>query len=619
MARARVILRWVTLRWVAAGCVAVLAAGCATVPTAGLPEPVTGPSGQARPYVQLVPPKPNASWLPSDIVSGFLAASASFTNKHAAARRFLAPQLRKSWKPSWAVTVVAGGSTVQASHIGPTSIEGESNTFETVKVTGEQLATISNVGQYLDNPGSRVYKFRLARFGNQWLISKLPTPSSLLLNQTDFEEVYQPRNLYFWAPQGSAMVPEPVFAPLQDTYADVATNLVDALLLSNQDQKSWLASATTTAFPRGTSRAGPVQIIGPSAVVNLRGAAASASAGQLHNMAAQLVTTLTSTSYGQPPLSRSVVLKVNGKVREIDGQQTQLPEKYDELVPGSRASSPPLYYLTTDGAVGELSGDPLSRVAVRGPAGRGSIPFAAIAVSSGAVSSGAVSSGAVSSGGQPQLAATSASGKGCVIYSGPLGSTAPLTRRRLPDPGGGACTSLSWDSRGDIWAVSGQTIWVLPPDGGSPESLTPPVLPGSHPSAYRVRSLQVASDGVRVAMLIQERDGTHQVVLAGISVSGTAVNLGQPTTVGASLPDPTALSWYDPDHLILLDRSQLYEVPANGGAAVPVGAVPAGTESVTAAGPGQIATTGNSQILMSTGPDQSQKFVAKGSGATYPG
>ena len=85
-------------------------------------------------------------------------------------------------------------------------------------------------------------------------------------------------------------------------------------------------------------------------------------------------------------------------------------------------------------------------------------------------------------------------------------------------------------------------------------------------------AVRVAQDGVRVAMLVQvQQSGTAapspQVVMAALTRTATGYQLG-PTTVsvGPALAGPAALSWLDPDHLIVLARSQLYSVPVNGGA-----------------------------------------------------
>jgi hypothetical protein len=582
---------------------AALAGGCATVPTVGRPAGVTGAGGQVQQFVQPIPPIPNASWSPKAIVQGFLAASASVTNNHAAARRFLAPELRRSFEPSWAVTVVGSQLSAVQRHPGPGNLEGDAGEVPQeawVTLTGQQLATISNIGQYLDTPGSRTYTFKLARINKEWFITDLPR-ASLLLTQADFEQVYQPRNLYFWAPSGQSLVPEPVFAPQQYNYADVATNLVNALLMTDQDATSWLAAATMTAFPGGTTLLDGVSISGSSAVVNLGGAASGASLQQKRRMAAQLVTTLTSTSYQQPPIARSVVLEINGRTQYIGGNRDQALASYPDLASGSGAGPAPLYFITSAGTVSQLSRGAVHPVA--GPANRAGLHFATIATSPT---------------GPPQLAGAVAAGSGCTVYYGAITGTGSLGHRTLP---GGNCTSLSWDSAGDIWVVTGQRTWVLPARSRQPMEVSLPPLPGNNPAAYRLLSLRIAPDGVRAAMLVQTAGRAHQVqvLLSAVTRTASQVLLGPTVAIGASLTGPSALSWYDPDHLVVLAGSQLYEVPANGGAADPLGPVPPGTQSVTAAGPGQIATTSHGEVLTSSGPDQIQQSTARGTGAAYPG
>ena len=130
-------------------------------------------------------------------------------------------------------------------------------------------------------------------------------------------------------------------------------------------------------------------------------------------------------------------------------------------------------------------------------------------------------------------------------------------------------------------------------------------------------ALRVAPDGVRVALLIHVDGGGNQIVLSAIDSAGPRFPLGPTTTVGSNLADPISVSWYDADHLVACDRSELFSVPASDSPAVPIGPVPPGTESITAAGPGQIATAGHGSVMASTGPDQTQVAVHSGSNPVY--
>lgn len=597
----------------AAVAAALLAGGCATIPTVGPPVQVKGASGQSQPNLQPVPPVPLPSWSEQEIVEGFIAASASVADHHAAARAFLDPQLRKSWKPGWAAAVVGSISSPAVNRIGPGSLHGASTVAATVTLTAHQLATISNVGQYLDTPASSRYVFKLAKFGSQWLITQLPDPSStLLLTQRLFEEVYQPHNLYVWSADGEVLVPEPAFAPEEDTPFSTdftASRLVRALLTS-QAQSSYLGTVTNTAFPRRTKLLGPngreVAITDSTAVVNLGGGAARAGPLQLRQMAAQLVTTLTSASYGQPGLSRSVTLEINGRVRAIDGRQTQGPaeSEYQQLVPAFPRRSP-LYFIGATGRVSELPPGSTTARPLQHSLENGQHPFSVIAVSPG---------------GQPQLAGALNTSQGCVIYYGSTSHISAMKHSSLPGPSSAPCTSLSWDRHGDIWVVAGHQVWVLPPGSREPVNVPHPPLPGVTQLNYQVLAVRVAPDGVRAAMLIQNHDGGRQVAITAVDGSGPGISFSSAVTV-ADVPGPASVSWYDPDHLIVLStsKSQLYEVPVNGSAWVAAGPVPVGTRLVTAAGPGQIATSGNGEVLTSSGPDQSQAPAAKGTEPVYPG
>ncbi|MGH3275579.1 MAG: LpqB family beta-propeller domain-containing protein, partial [Streptosporangiaceae bacterium] len=547
-----------------------------------------------------------SGWTPVQIVQGFLAASASFAGNHAAAQKFLSPQALRTFQPgSWPVTVVSPQLSEQPMPFGPRS-EGDASVSFTVRLRGQQIAAISDIGQYVNSPGARTYTFNLVRVGGQWRISSLQ-PAALLLTQASFEEVYQPRNLYFWSPNYQSLVPEPVFAPQQDTYAAAAANLVKALLRAYQDGSPWLAGATRTSFPAGSRLiGGKVNIAGSTATVNLGGAASRAGPLQLQFMAQQLATTLTSTSYGQPPIARHVKLEVNGRIRDDSAQDGGRPG----LVPGPAAGGGTLFYLAQNGTVSEWSG--LSGRMIRNPPGRDQIPFSQIAVSAGPTQA------------TQRLAGTVPDGHGCGVYAGPLAATSSLAFQPLPDPDSGPCTSISWDDLDGAWAVTARGIWALPDGGRQFEPVMLPPLPGGSTLPYHVLSLQVAPDGVRVAMLVQtvpggQAAGGTQVVMAAITRSGTQFVLGPTVAVGPTLPGPTALSWLDPDHLVVLAHSLLYSVPVNGGTPVPVGPAPTGVDSVTAAGPGRIAVAGGGQIWTSSGPDQVMQPAVKGAGAVYQG
>lgn len=549
----------------AATAVVVVVAGCATVPSGSAPQLVQTGGDQVQPYaLQLPPPGPKAYHKPRDVVLGFLHASASYAFDPAAARQFLLPTLQASWHPGPVTVVRSIGKTTTNHPVRPqldaSSAEGQT---DSVEFTSQRLATLSQTGQYQYSPRTSTYLFSVQKQANGvWLISALPPglQDSLLLIQADFESVYQARNLFFFArpqsPPPSNLVPDPVYAPLQSSNTNLASGLVKGLL---SDQNSWLSPATETAFPHGTILRG-ITITGQTAVVDLGGAAARASPNQQQDMAWQLQATLSSTAYS-PALARLVQLEINGRTTDI------YPFPQDLIGPVPRG---PLVYQSGPGTISEGLGSHPSL----GPAEFGSAGITAIAMNPAPAPQAG------------QVAVAAKDGNGCQLYVQAANqdgrSTAP---NNVPlSTSGGDCTSLSWDNNGYLWAAAGQKIWAL----RAPYSRAVPValhahLPSSSHRAPQIIALRMAPDAVRAALLI--RSGTHnRLLLAAVREDRNQVSLGGAVPAGTGLHDPTAMSWFSPYDLVVLDDSAIAEVPLAGGAAERLGSAPPGAMSLTTNG-----------------------------------
>jgi Lipoprotein LpqB beta-propeller domain/Sporulation and spore germination len=603
---------------VAAGCaIAVVTGGCVGMPTSGPVQQVDVPQGGAGQTInnaQPIPVPPGPGWRPFLIVTGFLAASTSFANGHAVARDYLTPAMRKRWNPGWAATVVVGPPNVIVAPV-PQKIVGAQQTA-TANVVGQRLAALTSTGQYVISSGTKeTDHFTLVNIAGQWRISRLPSLTSLILAKPDFLRDYKPRNLYFFGPYG-ALVPDPVFVPQQATNAEPVRGLVDALL---ERPTGWLSEATKTDFPAGTKVLG-VRIVGNSAVVDLGGSAARASAGVLRKMAAQLVWTLTSSSYS-PSDIQSVQLLINGQVRRPLDQLQEL-RTYASLMPARTAGS--AYFLSSGDGVKLLPGGAQPARPVPWPAGISQSPFAsqypftAIAVQPGGA----------------QIAGILAEPKGCRVYSGALRHGASMSYRQINS---GSCASLSWDFQGDIWVAAGTHVWMLPAGGGAAVPVfLPGRSPGAGPSASlppgdTIAALRVAPDGVRIAMIVHGPKKSAEILLGAISSNGRSdvhkTYIGQNgaiVTIGTDVLDPTALSWYDADHVLVLGQSreghgpELYNVPLTGGASSPI-VTDVGTVSITSAGSELVAGTTRGQILMGSGPDPTWREVGQGRVPAFPG
>jgi len=594
---------------------------CASLPSSG-PVPVSGlggTAGQPQPGIQFVPAPPGPNWGAQDIVNGFVIASASADNNYAVAREYLARNF--AWTPTWAATVVDDPPEVSlptvSSHVtgGPPTAQ--------VNLTSRHLSTLEashsyEAGHLLVQSGSHRFKFVLTQIAGQWRIDGIytdgkPTPKLLLLTLPDFRRDYQARNLYFFPANQSenVLIPDPVFIPEQAGLLG-DRHLVDAL--RGPRQAGWLNDATRTALPPGTTFS--IQVNGIKAVVNLGGAAAKASQLQLKRMAAQLVWTLTSESYGASPGIRSVVMQVNHKDWAPPGwQQPLLPKYFASWVP--LGPTGPLYY-----QVASASAEPQVRAWTAGaspapvelPKSLGQGSFSTIAVSP---NSPIPSIGARSPTGTGR---TFAGCRGRNVYLAPLGRGAPTIRQTLSV----GCTSLSWAgpvnlSAPGLIAPAGHEILMLAADGPSGEAgQTVVVTPAPALAGGTVTWLSVASDGVRAAMIVRTKTGV-KIMIAAISQTASRSNtyLGQSEqvlTVGSDISNPLALTWWGPDHLLVVSQpahgsAQLSDVPLDGGASDPI-VTPAGLTSVAASGSSLVVETTNAGSGVEIGPSQYQIWTA---------
>jgi hypothetical protein len=584
---------------VAALAAAVAAGGCSTVPTSGPVQQVgAGQIGISQENPQPIPVPPGSGWTAKQIVSGFLAASASFAGDHAVAREYLDNIAQRNWKPGWAVTVVSTAPTTSNAPPIRRQVPGEPQSLARVKVTGLPVATLTGTGQYLASSGSssQSYDFSLIKINGQWRIDALPT-SQLLLTETDFQQVYQPRDVYFLTRSGRTLVPDPVFVPQQATNTELATGLVNSLLAD--PQKGWLSGAAVTGFPaHAWLIGGQVTINGSNAIVDLGEKHATTNRRQLEQMAAQLAWTLASHS-----TINSVMLQINGHPVQIMGGQYQLPQDFSSWVPAQPAGSS-LYFVGSHGVVQELTGigrPGSGRIApvpgAAGTAGKGGIP---------ALGSLAVSpdrrwvAGIIAGGG--------------AVYIGDLSQGGRL---RPPwRPTSGTCTSVSWDEQGNLWIAAGGEVWMLPPGANSASVVT---MNGGAP--WDVIQFRVAPDGVRAAMIVHGIvDGklVSQVQVAAITHSGGSPSVGQPEIIGSAIPDPESLSWYGTDDVIVLNGSssgpQLYEVPLNGGQPSPMQSAGGDPVSVTATSPGSSGAPAGEIVL---GLSDGKIMVSANLGASF--
>jgi Lipoprotein LpqB beta-propeller domain/Sporulation and spore germination len=591
----------------------LLATGCATIPSSGAvgsaPTPAP-PAGGGVSGGGLIVEGPQPGWNPEQVVSGFLLASASFAHHHATARAYLTAGASRLWQPGAQVTILASTPSVLQQ---TGRLDGQGNRA-TVMVSWQELATLDASGQYTARGGAARQYFALESVHGEWRIASVPSTDGskvsheLLLPAALFRLDYAPRNLYFYGqlPAGQPnqlLVPAPVFAPLQSS--DLVATLVNDLL---HDPSGWLENGAVTAFPPG-SRLRKIQVLpGPpgdkTAIVDI-GLPRGTPRSTVQAMAAQLVWTLTSPAYSAA-LIQAVKLKINGRLwAPRPGDTVQGLAEYGRYMP--RVSRPQnLYYVSTNGAV-RMFGQQAPSVAVPGQAGTGEVPLSKIAVSlNGHYLAGVAATTVYTA----DLAA--AAKEHAPAAAGNLHSRLSGTRFSTP----------SWDSAGDLWVagrVKGEPgVWVIPAaSGGRPVPVSLPIGMGP------VTGLRVAPDGVRIALIVGRGASAHLMVGA-ITRSGGAVFITQAVPLAPGLTGPTALTWYNEDHLLAITQSangtRLWEVPVNGDLPIPKSPQP-DMVSITAAGPQNALYAGVSggRLLNSVSLGEPFRDISAGSDATYPG
>jgi hypothetical protein len=577
---------------------AALVTGCVTVPTSGHVQSVNvtqGNVGGSQYYLQPIPVPPGKGWSPKEIVSGFLAANASFAGDHAVARQYLTRATSRNWQPGLAVTVfsqISSGATRQPNAVGQTH---QPPGTIVVEVSGTVLGSLSNQGQYSISSHSQdtAEKFSLVREKGQWRISSLPP--KVLLTRSDFVHVYQPRNIYYFDPALQTLVPDPVYVPEEATPTDLVRHLIGDLL---SPPSGWLAGAARTAFPARTKLLS-VSLDGGTAVVNLGGGALSAGEDAVRQMSAQLVWTLAGSGNDEPAI-QSVEVELDGQPWSV-GQDNPVQQigSYSSYVPSAQAHAS-FYYTDSHGAVRSLSGSAQANApqgaAVPGQAGTGAIPLTQIAVS-------------------PDGRYVAGLGPGGALYTGPLDKNGTLTLRST-----GSFGSLSWDRHDNLWVTAGGQAETVPGPGGAPV-----VVRTQLPSGEKLTALKVAPDGVRCALLVSGPGGSRLLV-AAITGSGPRAALGEPVPISADNLNFTTMTWYDADHVVALrnpgDHPVLDEVSVNGESITAFSATP-GITSITADGGANplVAGLSSGQLTTLATPPNGlwSGVVGSGRAPAYPG
>ncbi|MFJ2175601.1 LpqB family beta-propeller domain-containing protein [Streptomyces sp. NPDC087851] len=523
------------------GVLALLLAGCASIPDSGEVEPVkASPAGESQVRVYAVPPREKAG--PAEIVDGFLEAMTSDDPDFAMARKYLTPEASRYWQPGAGTTVLRAAPDPAV----PKEASGSDSGGLTYPLYGDRIADVdsSHAYQPLD-PTAYNGTIHLVRQNiggtKEWRIDDLP--QGLVLGESDFQRNYRSVNKYYFASGENWLVADPVYIRQRidpTSRMDPVTQAVRVLL---DGPTNWLKPVVDSPFPSGTALqkgTTSLEFDDRNALkVPLNEKASKAGRTQCRKMAAQLLFTLrdlTATPVGQVEL-----LADGSSLCVLSGDQAE------EFAPDRTTGRPDNpYYVDDRGRLSLLQaggGESVDRSQVIGPLGKGDLKLGWVGVARDEKHAAGVTKDAkslyVSS-----ILADSEPGDPLVTSKG------PNEKERLSAP--------SWDGRGDLWVAdrdpANPRLLRFADGEGEPRTVTVDGLDGA-----RIEGLRVSADGVRVALLLA-KDGRTTLQIGRVERHGSAaepvVSVVELQSAAPQLETVTAVSWAGPSRLVVVGKEQ---------------------------------------------------------------
>lgn len=494
--------------------VALLAAGCATVPESS--DVVVVPRPAAQPVVA---PGPAPGISPFRLVRDFIEATGNPEDGHAAARAFLTREAARNWNDGQGLTVIEDSpDTVTA--------PGEPGDARSVIVRATSVGRLLPDGSFVADAHQLTRKLDLVRENGEWRITD-PRPG-VLVESSAFQNNYRQVSIYFADPGRGTLVPD-VRWVAADPAETLARRVLDLLLAGPSER---LRDAVTSGLPRGARLRSTMLVDSQGrTVIDIAGLGGLTDADR-RLVAAQLVSTLDGLvrspmrllADGQPlvagaPLWRSADIAAYTSTGLSPG------------VPGR---------VVYGGRLRDLDGEPLS-----GPAGSGELEVITAARSSpDGKRLAAVVAGPA---GRPQLR---------------VGSTGEELREVALNAA--SMTRPTWRPSGDeVWTViDGETVvGVALSETGEPTTYQ--IDAAALTELGSITELRLSRDGIRVAAVVGGR-----LVVATVVSTPNEVSLRHPRVLRAeNLPPLASVDWARADLLTVVSSEnipQVFEVSVDG-------------------------------------------------------
>ncbi len=560
----------------------VTLSACSGVPSSLTAQvPTAGPIEQGEQvgvdpedqFIRVIARGPRDGMAPSQVVQGFLDASASFDGDHAVARQYLTLPASAEWDTNDGVTVYDGAPSLN--EIG-----------RAVVMVAAEAGHIATNGRYeVTGPGTELREtFSLVKVSGEWRIDGLP--KGLLLSQSDVDRAFRSFAVYFFNPSFDTLVPDSRMVPVIGP--GLATTLVRRLVAGPSD---WLLPAVRTGFPDKVGlNIDAVPIEAGIAKVDLTANARLADDSTRQALSQQIVWTLR-----QLPDIAAVEITAGGQPLLVPGAPSPQPrDSWPAVDPNGLPPGSSAYAARPDGVVRLIPGGVRP---VPGSAGAGEIALVDIAVSNDSQS----------------IAGIDAEG---AVWEGRLLEGAPLIQIRAS----GAPTGLAYDRSESVWMVDPEQGLIAVNGDGSFEPISVTGLPR--------RAVLIAAvpsrDGTRAALIIRRGPRTGVVLSRVIRTSGSATSIliNAPQRIESRLVEVVDAAWSGADTLSVLGSEsagslQVFDIDLARGSSTPRG-TPEAPVTVAAA-PGLPTLVGAADGLVYEFATGTWQERLRGSSPSYPG
>ncbi len=438
-------------------------AGCASVPESSPVQVLRQVGGdEAAP-----PPGPVDGSNPLDLVRDFVTASGSGTDKHAAARAFLAPEAAR-WDDTAGVTVLDGQIDTVPAPGAPDSTTGAT----TIRIRGTQIGRLTQAGAFEPAQSPFQWDVDVLRRDGQWRISRLP--DGVVVPLSIFRDDFRTVRTWFVDPTRQLAVGDVRYVPSVPAKAQAA-RVIDQLLAG---PSSALAGAAVSELQTGARLRSNVAASPDGAVVVDLTRTGDLDATARRLLAAQVMLSLAEVNVGR------VRLLVDGEPLVADHPEwsrDDVAATIADVQPG--ADVPAL--VVAGGRVAQLSG-PDPSAPLPGPVGNGQVD----------------AESAASTVDGKHLAVVARTGEGRTLLVGGSSGGTGLAPVGLNAP---TMTRPSWMPTGaEVWTVlGGNTVARVSVDpGGQQPPRNGRVNAEALSALGPITDLRLSRDGMRVVAVV---------------------------------------------------------------------------------------------------------------------